>query len=138
VDVNVITVSGNIVADPVFKTLGSGTEMVNFSIANNRKYKEKWVNFFNCVAWGGTAKIINQYCRKGKGITVVGEMKQDRWEDKDGKKQSRISINVKEVILAPKNTGTDKPDNPTQGNDVSSTTDSFEDQQIFEDDDIPF
>ena len=131
---NVIMVSGNLTKDPDCTTLQSGTEMAKFSIANNRKYKEKWVNFFNCVAWGGTAKIIKDYCKKGKPVEVIGELKQDRWETDAGEKRSSYSIMVKEIILGAKVQNTTVLDD---GKDVTDTTGSFDEQEPI-DDDLPF
>ena len=137
-DVNNITVSGRLTADPVLKQAGEH-QLGNFSIACNRRYgKTDYTSFFNCTAWSGTAKIVADYCKKGSLITVTGEIKQDRWE-KDGKTMSTINIVVKEVILAPKSTGSKPAGVMDGGEDVShDESKSFDKQQEFNDDDIPF
>ena len=73
------------------------------SIAVNRSKKsgDQWieeVNYFNITIWGKTAENLKPYLTKGKQICVEGHLKQDRWE-KDGQKQSRVTIVADQVQL---------------------------------------
>lgn len=86
-----------------FGYVGNGQARANVSIAVNRSKKngDQWieeVNFFNVTIWGKTAENLKPYLTKGKQICVEGHLKQDRWE-KDGQKQSRISIVADNVQL---------------------------------------
>ena len=86
-----------------FGYAGNGQAMANVSIAVNRSKKngDQWVEetyFFNITIWGKTAENLKPYLTKGKQICVEGHLKQDRWE-KDGQKQSRISIVADNVQL---------------------------------------
>ena len=86
-----------------FGYVGNGQARANVSIAVNRSKKngDQWVeevNFFNVTIWGRTAENLKPYLTKGKQICVEGHLKQDRWE-KDGQKQSRISIVADSVQL---------------------------------------
>lgn len=86
-----------------FGYVGNGQARANVSIAVNRSKKngDQWVdevNFFNVTIWGKTAENLKPYLTKGKQICVEGYLKQDRWE-KDGQKQSRISIVADNVQL---------------------------------------
>lgn len=86
-----------------FGYIGNGQARANVSIAVNRSRKngEQWIdeaNFFNVTIWGKTAENLKPYLIKGKQIAVEGYLKQDRWE-KDGQKQSRISIVANSVQL---------------------------------------
>ncbi|MBI3395373.1 MAG: single-stranded DNA-binding protein, partial [Spirochaetia bacterium] len=72
--------------------------------ANNRNYtangeRKEEVSFFNCIAWGRQAEIINQYCRKGKQVAIEGRLKQNSWQDKDGKKQSSVDIVIEQLQM---------------------------------------
>lgn len=86
-----------------FGYVGNGQARANVSIAVNRSKKEgdQWVdevNYFNITIWGKTAENLKPYLTKGKQICVEGHLKQDRWE-KDGQKQSRVSIIADNVQL---------------------------------------
>lgn len=86
-----------------FGYVGNGQARANVSIAVNRSKKEgdQWVeevNYFYVTIWGKTAENLKPYLTKGKQICVEGHLKQDRWE-KDGQKQSRVSIVADNVQL---------------------------------------
>ena len=86
-----------------FGYVGNGNARANISIAVNRSKKngDTWVdevNYFNVTIWGKTAENLKPYLLKGKQICVEGHLKQDRWE-KDGQKQSRVSIIADNVQL---------------------------------------
>lgn len=86
-----------------FGYLPNGTAKAVVSIAVNRSRKKdnQWVDetsFFDVTIFGKTAENLKPYLLKGSQICVEGFIKQDRWE-KDGQKQSRISIVAENVQL---------------------------------------
>ena len=86
-----------------FGYVGNGQARANVSIAVNRAKKDgdQWiedVSYFNITIWGRTAESLKPYLTKGKQICVEGHLKQDRWE-KDGQKQSRVTIVADQVQL---------------------------------------
>jgi len=86
-----------------FGYIGNGTARANVSLAVNRSKKTgdgyaDEVNYFDVTIWGKTAENLKPYLTKGKQICVEGHLKQDRWE-KDGQKQSRITIQAENVRL---------------------------------------
>ena len=92
-----------------FGYVGNGQARANVSIAVNRSKKngDQWVDevsYFNVTIWGKTAENLKPYLTKGKQICVEGHLKQDRWE-KDGQKQSRVSIVADQVQLLGGNNG---------------------------------
>ncbi len=103
-DLNRVVLIGRLTRDPELKQTGSGSAFCRFGIANNRNYttggeRREEVSFFNCIAWGRGAEIINQYCRKGKQIAIEGRLQQRSWEDKEGKKQSSVDVVVENFQL---------------------------------------
>jgi single-strand DNA-binding protein len=42
--------------------------------------------------WEKIAEICSKNVTKGKRLMVIGSLRQDRWEDDNGKTQSRIKI----------------------------------------------
>lgn len=102
---NSVLIEGNLVRDPILAQTPTGSEVVNFSIASDRFYKKnddwiKEVSFFDCEAWNGLGRRVADI-KKGRGVRVVGRMKQDRWTDNDGDPHSRVKIVAEHVELRP-------------------------------------
>ena len=94
---NSILIEGNIVRDPEYRTTTKGTGVCKFTVASNRYYKqedgfEKEVGFFDVEAWGKIGESVNTQARKGRGVRVVGRLKQERWQNKEGNPMSRVVI----------------------------------------------
>ena len=102
-DTNRVIVIGRLTQDAKVDFIASGTAKSEISIAVNRSVKKggNWVDevsFFYVTIWGKTAQNLEQYLKKGTQICVEGFLRQDRWE-KDGQKQSRISITAENIQL---------------------------------------
>jgi single-strand DNA-binding protein len=98
-NLNKVFLYGNLTRDPEVKALPSGQNVVNFSVATNRVYKDRdgakkeQVEYHNVVAFGRQADLIGQYMKKGRPILVEGRLQTRSW-DKDGAKQYRTEIIV--------------------------------------------
>ena len=51
--------------------------------------------------WAETAKLCSTDGRKGRGVRIVGRLKQDRWKGNDGKNYSRIKVVADNVAFRP-------------------------------------
>ncbi|MDR0442140.1 MAG: single-stranded DNA-binding protein [Treponema sp.] len=105
-NLNSILVEGNLARAPELRTTTKGTSICTFPIASNRYFKqddtmEKEVSFFNVETWAKLAEASYQKGKKGRGVRVVGRLKQERWNDKEGKAQSRIIIVAEHVDFRP-------------------------------------
>lgn len=103
---NSILIEGNLVRDPETKTLSTGSQVCNFSVASNRFYKqndelEKEVSYFDVEAWSRLGQSCATNLTKGRGVRVVGRLKQDRWTDAEGKTKSRVKIVAEHVEFKP-------------------------------------
>ena len=103
-NVNKVILIWNLTRDPELRYTPSGTAVLDFGMAINRKWKGKdgtpqeEVGFFDCTAWARTAEIISEHVKKGNPLLVEGYLKQDRWEDKDsGQKRSKIKVTVERM-----------------------------------------
>jgi single-strand DNA-binding protein len=84
------------------------------SLASNRFYKqdtgfEKEVSFFDVETWSRLAESCYAKGKKGRGVRVVGRLKQDRWTGADGKPHSRITIIAEHVEFRPEFKKEEKP-----------------------------
>jgi single-strand DNA-binding protein len=145
-DLNRVLLVGRLTRDPELRQTTGGASFCRFSVANNRNYtqngeRREEVSFFNCVAWGRQAEIINQYCRKGKQVAIEGRLRQNSWQDKDGKKQSTVEVVIDQLQMlggqqggaAPSGGG--EPDYPEPQGGPAGSVEGYQD---FMDDDIPF
>jgi single-strand DNA-binding protein len=105
---NSILLEGNLVKDPESKTLATGSQVCNFTVASDRFYRqsqsdntEKEVSYFDVEAWSRLGLACSQNLKKGRGVRVVGRLKQDRWVDGEGKTKSRVMIVAEHVEFKP-------------------------------------
>jgi len=101
-NLNSVLIEGNMVRDPLFRSTPKGAQVCNFSIASNRFYRqdsnlEKETGFFEIEAWGKLANSCSLQGKKGRGVRVVGRLKQDRWTGADGKNHARVAIVAEHV-----------------------------------------
>jgi single-strand DNA-binding protein len=114
---NSILIEGNLTKDPDLNSTKSGTSVCNFSLASNRYYKKNGegqneVSFFDVETWSKLAENCGEYLKKGRGVRVVGRLKQDRWVDTEGKTRTKVKIVAEHVEFKPdfKNRSEDKSD----------------------------
>jgi len=100
-DINRVILIGRLARDPELKATNSGNHFCRFSLASNRNVYNKQtqesrdeVGFFECVAWGKAGETIHKYVQKGRRICVEGNLRWSSWEGADGKKASKVEINV--------------------------------------------
>ncbi len=84
---NKLIMTGRLVADPEMKTFGDAA-VCKFRIACDRDYtkkgEEKKADFISVEAWRGTAEFIGKWFTKGRTITLVGRVQENKWKDRDG------------------------------------------------------
>jgi single-strand DNA-binding protein len=93
---NVIAVMGRLVADPELKKTTSGISTTTLRIACDRSFADKsgerQTDFFDVVAWRGSAEFACKYFRKGQLIAVNGRLQSRSYEDKSGNKRTVYEI----------------------------------------------
>lgn len=88
---------GRLGRDPELKTTQAGGAVVSFSMATNEREKQgdQWVDateWHYVVAFGRTAELIAERCRKGDPVLVDGKMKTRKWTGKDGVEKQRTEV----------------------------------------------
>jgi single-strand DNA-binding protein len=138
-NLNSLLIEGNLVRDPELSYTPKGTAMCKFSVACNRFFKQdqetqKEVSFFDVTTWARLAEVCGEYLKKGRGVRVVGRLKQDRWTDPDGKSHSRIIVIAEHVEFKPqlKKDGEEKPDQPAEAEGSEAAGGGETDQELAE------
>jgi single-strand DNA-binding protein len=122
---NQVILTGNITNDLEVKAAGQ-SQVLKFGLGVRGNFKKDETNFIQIEAWGKSAELIEQYCQKGSKLLVIGELKQDRFEDKEGNKREKIKVNVDrfEFLDGKQSNQQSKQDNPfTSGNADINTND---------------
>ena len=131
---NKVIIYGNLTRDPELKSLPSGSAVTNFSVATNRKWKDKdggqkeSVEFHNIVVFGRQAETVAQYMRKGSGILIEGRLQIRSWET-DGVKKYRTEIVADRTQFGPKRQQSNQEEGPPPSPDSGEAIDP---------EDIPF
>jgi single-strand DNA-binding protein len=137
-NLNSILIEGNLVRDPLLRSTTKGTQICTLSLASNRFYKqetgfEKEVSFFDVETWARLAEACYAKGKKGRGVRVVGRLKQDRWTGPDGKSHSRVTIVAEHVEFRPefKKEGKTAATETSTSQDISYNDYSEEDEGIL-------
>ena len=141
-NLNKVILGGRISTDLELKQTTSGTSVITFSIAVNRRGtkqgEQQQADFIEVKAWKQTAEFVSRYFRKGSSICIVGELKTDSWVDQQtNQKRYKTYVNANEAMFVDsKNDG----DGADQGgyNSYAPTAPAPNFEDIKEDEDLPF
>lgn len=101
----VITIIGNLTADPEMRTTRNGSTVANFSIAATLRVFDKqsnqWVDgdalFLRCSAWRDLATHCAQSLSKGMRVIAQGRLQQRSYQAQDGSNRTVIEMTVDEI-----------------------------------------
>lgn len=104
---NSIILEGHLVKDAELLEPTNGFKVSKFSIGVNRFYKNKKdegvneVSYFEVEAFGKLAEYCGKKATKGRGVRVVGRLKQDTWKDDSGKIHNRVYVIAEHIEYKP-------------------------------------
>ena len=101
----VITVVGNLTADPELRFTPSGAAVANFTVAstprtfdkNSNEWKDGEALFLRCSIWRQAAENVAESLQKGMAVIVQGRLKQRSYDTKEGEKRTVYELDVDEV-----------------------------------------
>jgi single-strand DNA-binding protein len=101
----VLTLTGNLTADPEYRVLDSGQSVASFSIASSRRIYDKtagrWEDgdklVLRCSAWRNLADNIAESLTRGARVVAVGRLKQHMWEDENGVQRLMTELELEDV-----------------------------------------
>ena len=106
--INRVVLVGRLTKDPELRKTQSGTSVVSFSLAVNRRVQtpgQPDADFINCVAWNRLADLMCQYLHRGSLIGVEGRTQTRNYENNQGQRVYVTEVVADNVqFLEPKNT----------------------------------
>lgn len=92
---------GRLTRDPEKRYTQNNQSVANFTLAIDRSRTgpngERQADFIDCTAWGRQADFVCQWFTKGMLAIVVGRIQSSTYEDKNGNKRTKITVNCDEV-----------------------------------------
>ncbi|MBO5109877.1 MAG: single-stranded DNA-binding protein [Clostridia bacterium] len=105
-NLNKVILGGRITAEPEIKQTPSGTSVLSFSVAVNRRFASKsndgsqpQADFINVTAWRQTAEFISRFFHKGSSICIVGSIQTRTWTDQQGAKRYATEVVADEAYF---------------------------------------
>lgn len=101
----IITVVGNLTADPELRYTQGGLAVANFTIASTAKVFDKQTNdwkdgdalFMRASCWRDFAEHVAGSLTKGMRVVATGRLKQRSYETKEGEKRTSLELDVDEI-----------------------------------------
>lgn len=101
----VITVVGNLTADPELRFTPSGAAVANFTVASTPRMFDKqsgeWKDgdalFMRCNVWRQAAENVAETLTRGMRVMVSGRLRQRSFETREGEKRTVVELEVDEV-----------------------------------------
>ncbi|MFC4603902.1 single-stranded DNA-binding protein [Rhodococcus kronopolitis] len=101
----VITVIGNLTADPELRFTPAGAAVANFTVAstprtfdrNSNEWKDGEALFLRCNIWREAAENVAESLTRGSRVIVSGRLKQRSYETREGEKRTVVELEVDEI-----------------------------------------
>ena len=101
----IITVVGNLTADPELRFTPSGAAVASFTIAstprtydrNTNEWKDGEALFLRCSIWRQAAENVAESLTRGMRVIASGRLKQRSYETREGEKRTVIELDVDEI-----------------------------------------
>ena len=101
----VMTIVGNITADPELRFIPSGQAVANFTIASTPrtfdKQSQEWKDgatlFMRCNAWRELAENVAETLTRGMRVIAQGRLTQRAYETREGEKRTIVELEVAEI-----------------------------------------
>lgn len=132
---NTWSFTGRLGRDSELKTLPSGAQLLEFSVAVDVGYGEKKKTIWpKCTQFGVRVERLAQYLLKGQQVAISGEVDLREWTDRDGAMKLSLEVRVNSIDIIGGN-GRQEPVAPT-ANKTTPRRPTFPTAGI--EDDIPF
>jgi len=101
----IVTIVGNLTADPELRFTPSGAAVANFTVASTPRtfdrqtseWKDGDAMFLNCSVWRQAAENVAESLTKGMRVIVQGRLKSRTYETREGERRTVFEVEVDEV-----------------------------------------
>jgi single-strand DNA-binding protein len=101
----ILTVVGNLTADPELRFTPSGAAVANFTVASTPRIFDRQSNerkdgdalFMRCSIWREAAENVAESLTRGSRVIVQGRLKQRSYETREGEKRTVVELEVDEI-----------------------------------------
>ncbi|MGW0632899.1 single-stranded DNA-binding protein [Streptomyces sp. NPDC002758] len=103
-----VTVVGNLTADPELRHTGSGLPVANFTVASTPRTfdreRSEFVDgeplFLRCSIWRAAAENAAASLARGARVIVTGRLKQRTFDDNEGQRRTVMELDAEEVAIS--------------------------------------
>ena len=151
--INKVILVGNLGADPESRTTPGGMTVTNIRVATTEKRKDRQsgdlveeTEWHRVVMFDRLAEVAREYLRKGAQVYIEGQIRTNKWQDKDGNDRYTTEIIARDMQMLGGRPGAGAPagdddyrSSPSGGGSTSGRASSGggRKEEPFEDD-IPF
>ena len=101
----IITLVGNLTADPELRFTPSGAPVANFTVASTPRTFDRTTNewkdgdamFLNCAVWRQAAENVAESLTKGMRVIVQGRLKSRSYETREGEKRTVYEVDIDDI-----------------------------------------
>lgn len=129
---NQVVLMGRLAKDPEVKT-GNDSTIARYTLAVDRRTKDKKADFINCVSFGKGAEFAQKYLHKGTKIVITGHIQTGSYAKQDGTKVYTTDVVIDSQEFAESKGSESKPAETTP-----AATDDFVAIPDGIDEELPF
>lgn len=128
---NFVVLIGNLTADPEVRASQNGMTIARYTLAVQRRGKDKGADFIRCTALDKAGDFASRYLHKGTKIGIIGSIHTDSYDDRNtGRKVYTTEVNVREHYFVESRSDThnsteNRSEGDTHGNIQSQMNDGF-------------
>lgn len=100
-----VCIVGNLAADPELRFTQSGAAVANFTVMSTPQRYDRQAGemreldaiTMRCTAWQKLGENVAETLTKGMRVIVRGELRTNKWEDREGNKREQVTLDVTAV-----------------------------------------
>ena len=109
---NKVILMGRLTKDPDVRRTQDGKAVARYTLAVDRRSREKAADFISCVAFDKKGEFAEQYLHKGTKIAVTGRIQTGEYTNQKGEKVYTTDVVVEDQEFCEKKSAETKPEEP--------------------------
>ena len=109
---NKVILMGRLTKDPDVRRTQDGKAVARYTLAVDRRSREKAADFISCVAFDKKGEFAEQYLHKGTKIAVTGRIQTGEYTNQKGEKVHTTDVVVEDQEFCEKKSAETKPEEP--------------------------